>query len=339
MDIQNQYIALISRYLSNQSSVDEEQLLFEWVRKNKLNEEQFEEFKKAWELSKEKTDPEINKIDLNEEWNKFELKIADNKEIKLLKKEKSNRFSMIQMAASITILVLIASGLYFLLSPSKTTLIASNTIQENALPDGSLVSLNHYSSITYTNNYNRKNRKILLKGEAFFKVEPNKSKPFIVETGKLYIEVMGTSFNIKNTEYGENIEVTVESGKVKLYSQINNKDSLLLIAGESAKFNKNLLKINKSNNRDTNYLAWKTKIFNFEEATLEHIIETLNQCYNSNIIIKDNNIKQCTVTVSFSNQSIESILKVLKATLEIQVEQKNNVFEITGNGCGDKGFE
>lgn len=336
MDNSNQYIDLIVKYLSKQTSTEEEGLLFDWIQQDKQNQEQFDEFKKAWELSESHFDPEINAINLDVEWSKMELEMSDSKIIDINKQTKKFKLNWMQIAASITIFILIGSSLFYVFSPKETTLTASNNISENMLPDGSIITLNQHSNITYTDNFNKDYREVKLQGEAYFKVKPDKSKPFIVKAGKLNVEVVGTAFYIKNLQDTTTIEVIVESGIVKLYDSNNQSESISLKAGESAKFNTETSKIKKDTNLDTNSIAWKTKNFVFEEASFERIINTLNTCYNSQIIITNEKLKKCLVTVSFNNQSIESVLKVLSATLDIQIEKKDKIIEISGNACGNE---
>jgi transmembrane sensor len=333
MDNSNQHIDLISKYLSKQTNAGEERLLFEWIEKDKLNQQQFEELKKAWDISNIQFDKEVDDIDLDVEWSKMEFAIAKPKIIDINKNSKKTKFSWLQIAASITILILIGSGLYYIFSPKETILTASQTILENKLTDGSVITLNQNSSISFNDNFNKKYREVELKGEAYFKVQHDRTRPFIVKAGELNVEVVGTSFYIKNVVNSTNIQVIVESGIVKIYDSNTKSEPTVLQAGESATYNTDNTKIEKSTNPDINTIAWKTKIFKFENTTFENIISMLNVCYNSNIIIKNDNLKKCIVTVSLDNQSIESILKVLKATLDIQIEQKEKLIEISGNGC------
>ncbi len=336
MESPNQHIDLISKHLSKQTNAEEERLLFEWVEKDNQNQIQFDEFKKAWEISEIHFDPEIDAIDIDKEWVKMKLEIAQPKNIDIGRPPKKVQLNWMQIAASVTILILIGSGLIYVFSPSETILASSNIISENKLPDGSIITLNQHSEISFNDDFNKEYREVKLLGEAYFKVQPDKSKPFIVRTGLLSVEVVGTSFYIKNLANSADIEVIVESGTVKLYDQNKNMESILLNAGESATFNSSSSKISKLVSPDINSISWKTKIFNFENATLEQIIQTLNICYHSNIVIKNTKLSHCSLTVSFNNQSIESILKVLEATIDIQVEKKDNAIEINGNGCGNE---
>jgi len=333
MDNSNQYIDLISKYLSKQTNADDECLLFNWIEKDKQNKALFDEFKKAWEFSETHFDPEINAIDIDEEWSKMELEMGKTKLIDIARKPRKFQLNWMQIAASITILILIGSGLFYAFSPKETILRAHRSVLEKTLPDGSTITLNQESNFTLTADFNKKFRKVKLEGEAYFKVKRDTIRPFIVKAGNLNVEVVGTSFYVITLEDSVHIQVIVESGIVKIYDSNNKSTTIALREGQSAKFNTETSRIVRSTSPDINEIAWKTKNFVFEEATFEQLVNKLNSCYNSEIIIKDESLKKCLVTVSFNNQSIESILKVLSATLDIQIEKKDKVIEISGNAC------
>lgn len=181
----------------------------------------------------------------------------------------------------------------------------------------------------------KKNRAVKLQGEAFFTVEHNPEKPFIINTGQLKIEVIGTSFNVNAKSEKGDVEVIVETGIVKIYTKKDKSDSVMLYAGDKALFNHTEKDIQKKLNENINYLAWKTKKLIFECDELQNIVNTLNETYNASIVIKNPSIKECVLTNTFENQSLESILKVLEATLDLQVKKKGEVYEISGGGCTD----
>ncbi|RLD78152.1 MAG: hypothetical protein DRJ10_10795 [Bacteroidetes bacterium] len=89
-------------------------------------------------------------------------------------------------------------------------------------------------------------------------------------------------------------------------------------------------------NEDVNYLSWKTKKLIFEKAELQDIVKTLNKTYNAHIVLKNSSIKKCTLTNTFNEQSLESILLVLEATLELKIKKKGMVYEISGTACENR---
>lgn len=103
-------------------------------------------------------------------------------------------------------------GLFLLLfSCSEQSVSTDDSFDGVELPDGSIVLLNHNSTITYNEKFEI--RRVHLDGEAYFKVVSS-NKPFIVTTKLGEISVLGTKFNVNSTD--DKLEVEVESGKVKL---------------------------------------------------------------------------------------------------------------------------
>ncbi len=94
--------------------------------------------------------------------------------------------------------------------------------QRILLPDSSVVTLADGASIAVMDGYGRQSRTVRLKGEAFFEIKRNPKSPFLVYSGDLVTEVLGTSFTIKPELRAKTIEVSVSTGKVSVYS--NEKD-------------------------------------------------------------------------------------------------------------------
>ncbi|NJO89470.1 MAG: DUF4974 domain-containing protein [Chloroflexia bacterium] len=336
MSNNDQHIALIIKHLSGETTVNEEQLLAGWLNENELNKKQFNETQSAWELANENLDPEVALINIDDEWEKLSSTINFNEKDKVVefipKKEKSS-FNWVKIAAAIIIVATIASVWYLLNQPKETELVATNKIIENKLPDGSNISIKEESSIVYNKKFNQSERRVFLKGEAYFEVKPNKEKPFIVDAGSITVEVLGTSFLVKNDEQQNLSEVIVTEGTVLVYNTENKQDSVIITAGQKASFEKKSTALIKGENLDPNYMAWKTKNFNFENTSLDEVIKTINHAYNSNIVLKNEKLGNCRITLPLQNQSLESVLRVLERMLDIKVNKQGNKIEISGEGC------
>ncbi len=336
MSNNDQYIALIIKHLSGDATTDEEQMLSGWLNENETNQKQFNDTQSAWELANENLDPEVALINIDNEWEKLSSTISfdenDNVVEFIHKKEKSS-FNWMKIAAAIIIFATIGSVWYFLSQPKETELVATNKIIENKLPDGSNISIKEKSSIVYNEKFNQSERRVILKGEAYFEVRPNKEKPFIVDAGTITVEVLGTSFLVKNDEQQNLSEVIVTEGKVLVYNTENKQDSVIITAGQKASFEKKSTALIKGENLDPNYMAWKTKNFNFDNTSLDKVVKTINHAYNSNVVLKNKKLSYCTLTLTIEDQSLESILNVIEATLNLKVNKQGKKIEISGEGC------
>ena len=95
------------------------------------------------------------------------------------------------------------------------------------LPDGTIVKLNSGSKLLFPSSFDSDERKVQLQGEAFFDVERNEQKPFIIQIGEMEVEVLGTSFNVKEDTESHQKTVAVKTGKVAVNNKANGEPILL----------------------------------------------------------------------------------------------------------------
>lgn len=329
----NQHIDLIVKYLSGETSTDESKKLFDRIEKDNALKNEFEALQKTWNLTDSKADKDISLINLDDEWNLFSEKIGkpSAKVVSINKNRKT--YSLSRIVSAIAAVFVLGFAVFYFFNQQSKELIAGNVVIDSSLPDGSQISLNAGSELKYPKNFNKNKRIVKLKGEAFFKVAHNPKKPFIVKAGKLNVEVVGTEFNVNAKSKKGNVEVIVRSGKVLVYAKRDKSDAKLLQAGDKAKFILKKKTIIKEQNSNPNFLAWKTLKLEFKKTKLIDIVHTLNHTYHVHIVIKNPELKNCTLTNTFDKQSLDSILKVLEATLDIHVSKKGTVYEITGKAC------
>ena len=329
----NQHIDVIIKSLSGDAAPNEKKELFDSVKKDPALEKEYKELKKTWDLTSSKPDKELSLINVDEEWSLFDAKISQT-QAKLIPLNKAkSRKSFYKIASAIAAVFILSFGVFYWLNLKPNELVAHNSILESNLPDGSVVSLNTGSKLDYALGFNKKKRIVKLKGEAFFKVAHNSEKPFIVKTGRLNIEVVGTEFNVNAKNLKGNVEVIVSSGKVLVYSKKDKSDAELLQAGDKAKFIMKKAKIVKQANENPNFLSWKTKKINFEDTKLTEVVKTLNHTYNTQITIKNPKLYNCTLTLKVDNQNLNSVLKVIEATMDVHISKHGNRYEINGSAC------
>jgi len=219
---------------------------------------------------------------------------------------------------------------------TKTDLImvtASAEMLESVLPDGSRVSLNAYSSLTYTENYGKTNRDVTLSGEGYFEVNRDSLIPFIISSGTSRVEVLGTSFYVDAHADAGNLDVVLVDGSVAVYFEEARSTGKTIIPGEKAELNPANQKITITPNEDPNFLAWKTHRLIFLDDRLDRIIATLNKVYQSNISLASDHLASCRLTATFDQQSLESVLNVIEVTLDIQAETTTSGIILYGKGC------
>jgi transmembrane sensor len=327
---------LITKHLSGEASAEEISQVNAWIALHPENKLYYQRMKKVFELGSshyQKADSSDLNIDVNQEWDNF-VNTVSKKEAKVRSiTPVGSTGNWIRIAAAIVLLI--ASGLvinYFVLKNKDIQFQTTANILTVSLPDGSKAVLNKNSSLAYSPSFGETTRDVKLKGEAFFEVERNPQKPFIISVNNTEIEVLGTSFNVRDDKEISVVEVTVATGVVK-FTDSEKQQEVTLRAGEKGVYSAATQKINSSVNDDINFLSWNTKKFIFEETDLRSVVKALNRAYRSNIIVATEIAPTCVVTVSFDGQSLESVLNVLQSTLNLTYKINGNRIEIVSAGC------
>jgi transmembrane sensor len=193
------------------------------------------------------------------------------------------------------------------------------------LPDGSRVFLNEGARITYPASFD-KGRNVQLKGEAFFEVMSDPMNPFTVRSGKVVVSVLGTSFNVKPSGREEEVEVFVNSGKVRM-SMDHSDHFITLGPGEIGRSTRKELA--KGVMEDPNYLSWKTKEFKFVEADLKDVLLELEESYHVQIHAGNLDLKDMKITTSYSEQSIDAILETIGTAFGLKVSLRKDGYYLS----------
>jgi transmembrane sensor len=317
-------IYLIVRFLSGESSSTEQEHLEAWINQSDENKKTFENYKTIWELQPSEISLKIN---TPEAWKKVEMQL----DITALKAAKTKKIRPIYYLSTIAATVLLLIGFYFVKVFNQNNQIeyyASQNISEPIiLSDSSRVFINSGSKISLPKNFDKKKRIISLSGEAFFEVTPDSIKPFFVRIGDVEAKVLGTSFNIADQTTENTIKLSVLTGIVALYHIDHPEDKIILTKDEVGVYDKFSGKITKEPIENQNFLAWKTKVLEFDQTPLTEVIYILEKTYNISIF-SEINITELKLTARFSNETPEDIFKTLKMVYGFEFEQKNSAFII-----------
>ena len=184
------------------------------------------------------------------------------------------------------------------------------------LSDGTKVKLNSGSSIKYPVRFLKgQDRKVFLKGEAYFDVTTDKAHPFIVNADEMNIRVLGTQFNLSFYPEDEDISTVLVEGAVDLYKEgadINTNTSSQLVPGQMAEWNKinNTMTVKEV---DTNiYTAWKDGYLLFKASPFYSIRSKLERHFNITIEDRSGRLANQIYTATFRNETIEEILEAFK---------------------------
>ncbi|MCH8904309.1 MAG: FecR domain-containing protein [Bacteroidetes bacterium] len=328
---------LITRYLANEVTEEEKSELESWLAENESNQQTFDQYKDAWnDVDKAK---DQMTIDVGAEWKLMQAKMESlgdsDKIISIDTPARGFQYSRLLRYAAILLIFLVSStSIYYYFKFSQTTTVTARAeMKESSLPDGSTFALNRYSSLKYDKDYGKQDRRVILKGEVYFDVEPDSTRPFIIDAGPVIVTVLGTSFYINASEENDLVEVIVESGTVSVAYKSDSANNVVLTKGDKAEFkliDNTLLKLP---NTDVNYLSWKTRRLVFKDKKLKKVVKSLNKVYNSNIVIECDEIKNRRDTHTFDNKTLEQILNILKATHNLEIKYSGNTIILTREGC------
>lgn len=208
-----------------------------------------------------------------------------------------------------------------------------NQQKQITLADGSHVWINASSKLKYPQQFNGKTREVYLSGEAYFDVQHDASKPFIIHTGKTVTTVLGTAFDIKEDKTKHTIVVTVTRGKV---SVANGKKLLGVITpNQQISFNVLDSKAFQTEVDANQAIAWQKNELHFEDITFAEAALQLQQRFHVKINFSNDKIKDCRFTgTALKGEKLDKILKVVCAFNNAIYQTKTDgSIMIDGAGC------
>jgi ferric-dicitrate binding protein FerR (iron transport regulator) len=273
------------------------------------------------------------KVNVDQAWNKIFSRIRDNGLLsKTVTIESRFRKRMIMRIAAAA-LIIIGLGITMLylnknVSGNKIS-IATGSQERNievSLPDGSKVYLNRNSELTYDKDMGQSKRNVSLKGEAFFDIIHDPSRPFIIDAGKASIKVLGTSFSVLTNNTENAVEVFVKTGTV-LLTDNSGKQNLELEPGFIGTMDSNR-SIRVANN-DPNYLSWNTDLLVYEGKTLDAVFKDLKKVFNIDAVADDPSILRESIAATFDNQPQDTIIRIICTTFNLSYSKDGSVYHLS----------
>jgi ferric-dicitrate binding protein FerR (iron transport regulator) len=311
---------LLVKHLLGETNREEQIIVQQWIQASNENEKHFEQLKMIWEQSK--ISAKLSAIDVDAAWNKFSKRLQQDSYQPKAKVFPIRSLLNWQSVAAMLIVFVITAILWFNNGGSKeqlTKVKSANAVLTDTLKDGSIITLNQYASIEYDRAFSGTERKVKLKGEAFFSVAPDKQKPFIVSANNAVITVVGTSFNVKAID--SLTEIIVETGIVQVRTSTG---SVVLTKGEKVIINHNGEISSKQHTSDKLYNYYRSKQFICDNTPLYKLVELLSQAYKQKIVIADDEKAKEPLTATFNNESLDTVLDVVAETLNLKIVKTPN---------------
>ena len=268
----------------------------------------------------------------------------------------------LKIAASFAAIVFFSLGWYWLrkedkiVSPYETMVAQARAlpmiekINDTSHPlkitllDGSLITLQPKSKLSYPHPFKAEKREVYLSGEGFFEIARIPSQPFFVYANEIITKVLGTSFTVKAYENDKNVIVKVLTGKVTVTSKNKETrelseeqpDALILLPNQMGIYTRSLERLTKTLVEDPVILQEHTKVpvdFNFNNTPISEAFNLLEKSYGVTIVYDGDLFGECHVTAPLEDESLyeklDLICKVIRASYEIIDAQ----IIITSKGC------
>lgn len=270
---------LLFRYFSNEASAEEVAQIEQWLDEDPARQSEFDSAHYLFnamilhsdELSKMTTPGALEKTS---------------------RKSKVRRLVYRYAAAAAAVVIAGLSGVFVEREINYNKMTAQTNVLEVpagqrmsvTLSDGTQVQLNGNSRIEYPVIFSRKQRNVKLSGEAFFEVKHDEKHPFIVETFASKVEVLGTRFNVYADEASEYFSTALVDGMVKVTTNDETAEQVVLAPDEMVKFVNNHLVVTKVDAE--NLISWTEGYVNLADTDFESLMHRFENVYGVKIVIE-----------------------------------------------------
>ena len=188
------------------------------------------------------------------------------------------------------------------------------------LPDGTQLTLNSCSRVRYPDHFIGKERRVELEGEGYFRVFHNEKQPFVVNTHRFDVRVLGTCFNVKSYSSDEVVSVDVESGKV----QVDLPEAMMrLKAKEQVLINTVSGEYNKRH-EERGVAVWRKRGLRFNSTPICDVAKELERMYNCRITFAEGQDFKNLISGEHDNKSLDAVLQSIEYTSGIHYKKKEN---------------
>lgn len=305
------------RYMNHELSGEEYIAVEEWINASEGNRKIAED---CYELSLAVNSLKIIKQSAPQ-------KALKNVNRRIKEKQFRKVYLFIQNVAVILLLPLLCLSGYLLLHSEEETPVfylearmTPGMIGSTVLPDGTKVWLNSSSYLKYPNTFSGQTREVVLDGEAYFKVNRNAQKPFIVHTGNSTVKVLGTEFNMDAYSSNGFITTTLVNGSIEFNYQDedNPSGSVILKPEEQVYYDKKNSQAKVRPAYVPKDVAWKNGQIILKDTPLSDILWMLSKRFNVEFSIKNPAFYKYSFTGVFTNQQIERVLEHFKRSSGIR---------------------
>lgn len=311
----------LARYLAGEAGAEERALVEQWVAASVQNKRELEAMRDAWEMSANGS--ALPYVDIDAAWERVIRRIDGRPNARVIPIGRTRAVRWLTAAAVITGLVFLVR---MLLAPGAQEVMAEAEHVTETLEDSSLVVLSPRSELKARFG---KERQVALRGEAYFEVERDEARPFIVEAGDLRVTVLGTGFEVTAYDTSASAMVRVRHGRVRVEA---NGDTLVLAAGERARYDRHRHFLQREAAPPME--VWGERILQFERVPLIEVAGELGRIYNVRIDLANEGLTRCQLTATFEDEPLDAVLRVIAETFGLRVHAVGTGhYVLDGDGC------
>lgn len=187
------------------------------------------------------------------------------------------------------------------------------------LPDSTVVTLNHNSSLEFPLAFNGDERRVKLNGEGYFDVAQDEEKPFIVETGKeIQIKVLGTEFNLQSFSSDDIVQVALISGSVEISRDGVEDFSYIMHPSERFTCNVSNWEMKVETLKGITGVEWMSNKLVFMDTTLKEVARQISNHFGVQVIIEEEGLNSIRFSGSFDNRDLGTVLSYMEQTCGIK---------------------
>lgn len=303
-------IELLQKYIAGNATEAEKQRITQWIQESPENMREYMAQRKLHDVALWRTEP-----------------VVEEKRVE--KKRSSLRVICMEAAKIAAVLAIVLLGArYWTGNPEaqedealQSIYVPAGQRAELMLADGTKVWLNSRSTLTFPGSFKGDIRNVRLDGEGYFAVAKNAEQPFIVETHKCSVKVLGTEFNVMAYATDSVWEASLLKGAVEILAPGSTQAGMKLEPNTMASLKGN--KLVKGHIRESDYFLWREGLLCFNNISVKSMIEKLQLYYGVDIVVNNKKILKNQYTGKFrTKDGVEHVLKVLKL---------NNKFTYTKN--------
>ena len=215
----------------------------------------------------------------------------------------------------------------------EITVPATQT-REVALPDGTVLTLNAGSRVTWPEAFTGKERRIFLDGEVLAEVSKDPERPFVIQSGDVDVRVYGTTFDLEAYREATMLEVVLMEGSVSLdIPSEEGRREVRLTPGDIAQFDRSDGDISLGRVSPQGFKTFSdNRSFSFINIPLSDIAADLQRSFGTPIVVADANVASKRFLAFFTNgEDLDEILKLLARNGGLMVVRSNGTIYLYGN--------